>query len=950
MAAANDNNQDSVINKALQKYVDAYLQGEQSDIDEFVKQYPECEDLLRQRIQNLIKINTLFGTLVEIDESDFEDTVTGNDLVGQKVGNFEIVEKIGQGGMGVVYRARDTKLDRFVAIKSMPTEMQANSIAQTRFRREAKLLASLSHPNIAVIHEIVERDESGGFLILELVPGETLAEQIAIGPLKLQDALSIALQIAKAVSAAHEHDIVHRDLKPGNIKITPDGMVKVLDFGLAKAVGGEAMDQKSTVTEPGRVIGTPAYMSPEQTRGKSIDKRSDIWSFGCVLYEMLTGKVPFEGETVSDTLANVLQAEPDWQKLPQNTPADIRSLLSRCLKKDPRHRLRDIGDASIEINETLSLLATAPRVSASLKLRRTAMIIGAAIIIVLTAIVVRFIPKEPTLPASKEIRLVVLPFENIGSPEDDYFSDGITDEIMTRLVGIHGLSVISRQSAIQYKNREKNTIQIAKKLGVDYILGGTVQCAQATEPNRPVRIRSQLIRTSDDTHIWAQTYDNDMSQIFQVQSNVAEQVAQALNITLLEPERRALASAPTQNTEAYDYYLRGNEYYHRSRVENDFRIAIQMYEKAVELDQTFALAYARLSGVHTDIYWEYYDRSEERLIIAKKTVDKAFLLNPNLPEVRLALGQYYYHGQLNYDRALEQFAIARKVQPNNSELLGWIGYVQRRQGKFQQALANIKKAYELNPLSNVLAFDVAQTFMLLRKYHEAEHYYDCAISLRPDFPEPYSWKARLYLRWQGDARKARTVALEALQNTKAAESSYVVNLLVTLDVFDGNYQGALDRLTLQSEELRSQGNSVSNALRYARIYKYMNEKELAKKYFNDARDVLESKIQERPKDAAFRSLLGIAYAGLGHKEEAIREGKLGIELLPITKDAWSGLNRVTAMAHIYVMVGEYEEAIYQLKHLLEIPSEMSIPLLQLDPAWDPLRNHPHFKKLLEVDK
>ncbi|MFC1637245.1 protein kinase, partial [Planctomycetota bacterium] len=816
-----------------------------------------------------------------------------------------------------------------MAIKSMPAELQANSTAQTRFKREAKLLASLSHPNIAVIHDIIEQDEGAGYLILEHIPGETLAEQIAKGPLNLQDALSTALQIAKAVSAAHEHDIIHRDLKPGNIKITPDGTVKVLDFGLAKAVEGEATGQQSTVTELGRVIGTPAYMSPEQARGKSTDKRSDIWSFGCVLYEMLTGKVPFEGETVSDTLANVLQAEPNWQMLPQNTPANIRSLLRRCLKKDPRHRLRDIGDASLEINETLSLLATAPRVSASMKLRRTAMIIGAAVIIVLSIVTVWLISKIHTQASSKEIRLVVLPFENIGSPEDDYFADGITDEIMTRLVGIHRLSVISRQSAMQYENREKNTIQIAKELGVDYILGGTVQSAQATDPNRPVRIRSQLIRASDDTHVWAQTYDNDMSQIFRVQSDVAEQVAQALDITLLEPERRALASVPTKNTEAYDYYLRGNEYYHRSRVENDFRIAIQMYEKAVELDHTFALAYARLSGVHTDMYWEYYDRSEERLTMAKKAVDKAFLLNPNLPEVRLARGQYYYHGQLNYDGALEQFAIARKAQPNNGELLSWIGYVQRRQGKFQQALANIKKAFELNPLSNVLAFDVAQTFMLLRKYHEAEHYYECAISLRPDFPEPYSWKARLYLRWQGSTRKARAVAMEALKNTKAAESSYVVNLLVTLDVFDGNYQGALDRLSLQSEELRSQGDSVYNTLRCARIYRYMNKKKLAKKYFADARNVLESEIQERPEDAPLRSSLGIAYAGLGRKEDSIREGKMGIELLPVTKDAWGGLNRVTAMAYIYVMVDEHEEAIDQLKHLLEIPSEISIPFWPL---------------------
>jgi serine/threonine-protein kinase len=260
----------------------------------------------------------------------------------------------------VVYLAHDTKLDREVAIKSLPAEVMENPKARSRFQREARVLASLNHPNIATIHDELEEAEGVVHLILEYVPGQTLVERIAKKPLKLEESLSIAVQIAEAVAAAHEHDVIHRDLKPGNIKITPEGKVKVLDFGLAKAVGGEAPDQQSTVTEPGRVIGTPAYMSPEQARGKPADKRSDIWSFGCVLYEMLTGRIPFKGETISDTLANILQTEPDWRALPQSIPTSIMVLLRRCLVKDPRRRLRDIGDASIEIDETLSLPATAP--------------------------------------------------------------------------------------------------------------------------------------------------------------------------------------------------------------------------------------------------------------------------------------------------------------------------------------------------------------------------------------------------------------------------------------------------------------------------------------------------------------------------------------------------------------------------------------------------------------
>jgi len=281
----------------------------------------------------------------------FDSSVIGP---GGLIGPFRIERELGRGAVGVVYLAHDTKLDRSVAIKSLPVEVMANPKARSRFSREARLLASVNHPNIATIHEVLEEAEGVGYLVLEYVPGQTLTERIAKSKLKLQEALTIASQITEAVAAAHEHGVIHRDLKPGNIKITPEGKVKVLDFGLAKAVGGEAAEQQSTVTEPGRIIGTPAYMSPEQARGQVTDNRSDIWSFGCVLYEMLTATIPFKGETVSDTLANILQTDPDWQTLPQSIPANIRSLLRRCLEKDPQRRLQHIGDAGLEISETLT--------------------------------------------------------------------------------------------------------------------------------------------------------------------------------------------------------------------------------------------------------------------------------------------------------------------------------------------------------------------------------------------------------------------------------------------------------------------------------------------------------------------------------------------------------------------------------------------------------------------
>jgi TolB-like protein/Tfp pilus assembly protein PilF len=741
-----------------------------------------------------------------------------------------------------------------------------------------------------------------------------------------------------------------------------------LDFGLAKASVSEDKYVSNTVTQPGRVMGTPAYMSPEQARGKPADKRSDIWSFGCIMYQMLSGQLPFEGETATDTLARIIEREPNWEALSQEIPMNIRTLLRRCLEKKPQQRLRDIGDAVIEISETLNMPATAPPVttpsSTSLKpqiarkrRRRTAAIIViAAFVIVLSIIALQLVSKKEVQPSLKEIRLVVLPFDNLGFAEDEYFADGITDAITARLAGIHGLSIISRQSAIQYKKTEKDTRQIANELSVDYILEGTIQRERPSDPTSRVRIIPQLINATEDTHVWTEIYDDDMSEVFRLQSDIAEQVAQALDITLLEPERRSLASRPTENMEAYDYYLRGYDYSKRSHLESDKRIALRMYEKAVELDPKFALAYARLSDAHRLMYWFYYDRSDARLAMTKEAADKALELDPELLEARMALGMYFYHGYLDYDRASEQFAIARRSQPVNQEIFNGIGLIQRRQGKFEEALPNLKRASELDPLSHYTAWEVGITCIYLRKYREAERYYDRAISLAPDLYFAYYCKAWLYLCSEGSTEKARAILAEALRSIKSAENPSIVKLLVTLDVFDGNYQEALDRLSLETQDIDNQEYIddreyfVPNALLYARIYTYMDKKKIAKKYYDEARSILETKIEEQPEHARFHSAVGIAYAGLGRKEDALREGKRGVELLPVSKDAMRGPYRVEDLARIYVMVGEHDAAIDQLEYLLSMPGPLSIPLLQLDPAWGSLRNHPRFQKRIDTGK
>ncbi|MHC4507476.1 MAG: protein kinase domain-containing protein [Planctomycetota bacterium] len=413
MAEANGQESEGRLDAIVLQFIEARTRGEAPDIDEFVKQYAGLEEDIRRRIASFGRVDSLFDLVKRVDDSDFATEDTGCSLIGKQIAGFKIIEIIGQGGMGIVYRAQDTRLDRFVAVKTMPAHLLEDEAAQARFSREAKLLAALNHPHIAAIHDIVQIEDGVSHLILEYVPGQTLGEHVANKPVKVHEALVIAQQLAEALAAAYERGVIHRDLKPGNIKITPDGNVKILDFGIAKAFGPAHETQETAVTRAGRLVGTPAYMSPEQTRDKNVDHRSDIWSFGCVFYEMLTGHLAFEGETISDTIASVLQREPDWRQLPQDLPQNIRVLLRRCLEKDPRLRIQHIGDAAVEIRETLAAPAVAPPTTATSggmrkpAVWRRSLVIGTLFGVVLTGITL-WIVGRPALPPARPIRALVI--------------------------------------------------------------------------------------------------------------------------------------------------------------------------------------------------------------------------------------------------------------------------------------------------------------------------------------------------------------------------------------------------------------------------------------------------------------------------------------------------------------------------------------------------------------
>jgi serine/threonine protein kinase/tetratricopeptide (TPR) repeat protein len=868
-------------------------------------------------------------------------------MIGKTISHYKILEKLGEGGMGVVYKARDIKLDREVAIKFLPQHLTTDSVEKERFVHEAKAASALNHTNVTTIYEIDEF-EGQTFIVMEYCEGETLRQVIQKETLSIRKVLDIAVQICEGLTIAHEKGIVHRDIKSDNIMLTPRGQVKIMDFGLAKLKGATKLTQSRTT------LGTASYMSPEQAQREEVDHRSDIFSLGVVLYELLTGQLPFRGDHEAAVLHAIINEEPQpIARFNNQASAKLEDVVSKALAKDRKERYQHTDELLADLRrerKSLDYIKTGPPaqpVERRKPVKKKTLSLIVAGLAVLALIVVYFSLFHKKEPESGRKMLAVLPFENLGTPEQEYFASGITDEITTQLAKVSGLGVISRTSILQYKDTKKTIQQIGKELGVQYLLEGTILWDKSGVTNR-VRINPQLIRVKDGTHVWAETYDRVLDQIFALQSDIAEKVASALNITLLEAEQQYITAKPTKNIEAYKYYLQGKDYSNRHYGGRE--ASIKMYEKAVEIDPTFAIAYADLSVEHSFMYWAYYDRTDERLNKAKEAVDRALQLNPDLPEAHRALGIYYYWGSRDYDRALEQFTIAQRGQPNNSDFIAAIGYVQRRQGKFEQAVSNLKKAFELDPRSSDKAEEVAVTYRGMSNYAEAENYIDRAITLAPDWPLAYSEKAWLYILWARDTKKARKVLQDAIG---IADMSKLVSDLVRLDILDGDYLMALDRRfgpTAYADVYGSK-DTIVYFLTKAEIYGLLNQPQLELACYDSARIISGNKVQSRPSDAAFQSYLGIAYAGLGRKEEAIREGKKGMELLPVSKDAVEGPDYVRNLAQIYVMVGDYDSAIDQLEHLLSIPSlYFSISYMRIDPTWATLRNHPRFQRLLEGRK
>jgi len=637
--------------------------------------------------------------------------------------------------MGEVYRAWDTVLEREVAIKAIPAEFAREPEQLTRFEREAKLLASFNHPNIAIIHGF-EKTESGSFIILELVGGETLAQKLRRGPLPSDEAVRVGAQVAAALEAAHQRGIVHRDLKPGNVMVTASGVVKVLDFGIAKqlvpgagdAGGAEwpeglvdtmvATGQVDRLTATGALLGTIPYMSPESLRGQAPDQRSDIWSFGCLIFELLAARHPFDRGTMADTFAAILQEEPDWRLLPANTPAAVRTVVGACLRKDPAARLQDIREARLESDTPAAGVA----VRGSNLVAKLAVAAVASVLLLLLAFNVgglrdRMLTSSTAPVPSSAVpvqSLAVLPLENLsGDPQDDAFVAGVTEEITTQLAKLPGLRVTARSAAMRFAHRPIDFAEVGATLGVDAVLDGSVR-----RSGGQLRVSAHLVDVGSGMNVWADEFDREWSldNLIGMQEEIALQLAAVLDIRLTPQQRQSLATVPTADAEAYEFYLRGLSHLVVGSREEHL-VGIELLRQAVATDPDFAQARAKLATAYALMVEWGYDADPRWLVLADTEARRALALSP---ESSVALEALLVQASREADGREVRDLSKRLLQADPNSVTGefLLGYRYVRYGFLDAGAQRFRAALRLDPFFLPARMNLG-TILDLRGEHRA---------------------------------------------------------------------------------------------------------------------------------------------------------------------------------------------------------------------------------------
>jgi serine/threonine protein kinase/Tfp pilus assembly protein PilF len=902
-------------------------------------------------------LNNVYSVKVTNESAGGVAAATSREFAsGQKVfGRYTLVKVLGRGGMGIVWLARDEELERDVALKFIPDLMIRDRAVFDQLKREAKHCLELTHPHIVRIHDFIH-DERSGCISMEYIDGETLSNLRAEKEQKVFEPDEIATwtsQLCDALDYAHNHaKVIHRDLKPANLMVNQRGDLKVSDFGIARSLG----DSVSRLTmEQGR-SGTLVYMSPQQLDGERGTHLDDIYSLGASVYELLTSKPPFYSGNIDRQICErVAPSMTERRKELDIEPALVSQVwedaVAACLAKDPSRR----PQSTAEVAQRLQLAPVQPRTSRApgkSSSRKALLVSSIAALFVLSLAGVYFgalkRQAKPVLPAAAipEKSIAVLPFENRSADKANaYFADGIQDEILTRLSKIADLKVISRTSTQQYKSAPENLPEIAKQLGVAHILEGSVQ-----KSGDAVRVNVQLIKAANDSHLWADTFDRKLIDIFSVESEVAKTIADQLQAKISPTEKAAIEKVPTTDLLAFDLYQRAKNLW--AGVSNPLHAreklpeAVHLLDEAVARDPNFLLAWCLLSRVHCTFYWLGFDHSATRLDLANAAVQTALRIQQDAGEAHLALAQYYYFGFLDYGRARSELAIARGTLPNNADIFVYTGLIDRRESRWEEATRNLERALELDPRNLFTLQQLATyTYCPQRRYADAVRIYDHALTIVPGDPLTRINRAEVALDSRGN--------IEPYQST--LRSLIAENPKIAPDVDHPDY-ALCERTAAATARLLTNyprdgvatnfGVNCPHAYWEGVVARWQGDSAKAQAAFAAARNEVVKTVEKQPDFAAAISLLGMIDAGLGRKDEALRDGRRACELLPVSKDAIAGTGCAINLAQIYAWTDEKDLAIEQIAAVERVPNELSYGRLKLHPYWDSLRGDPRFEKIV----
>jgi serine/threonine protein kinase/tetratricopeptide (TPR) repeat protein len=907
-----------------------------------------------------------------------------------KSGDGKPIE-LGRGGMGVTYKATDVDLRCQVALKVINERYLNDQSVRLRFIREARAAASVRHPNVATVHHLGKSGENY-FYAMEFVEGETLQKLIErTGRLEVKLALEITTQIASGLVAVHKQHLVHRDIKPPNIMVNlqDEGapMVKIIDLGLAKGLDEPSAD--SAISFPGAFIGTAEFASPEQLTGLGADIRSDLYSVGVTLWKMLTGRTPFQGSPTD------VMAQHQHTPLPLENvkvlPQPVVVLLQMLLEKDPSRRfqspaellkvmpslLNAIDAGRCTTRQDLKTIAAGVASSSNKKemgirpvrLTRTInwrirrllwpiigfLITGGVVLFVVIlfglARQAAYAPKDSShdvIPPNKSI--AVLPFESLSENKSDaYFADGIQDEILSKLAKVSQLRVISRTSVMAYRpSGHRDLRSIASALGVANVVEGTVR----RSGNR-VRITTELVDARTDETLWSESYDRDLTDIFTIQSEIAESVASRLSARLTPEEGRDIEQKPTKDLDAFDLYLQAKELLVNSSLDRseksrlDCLGAIQRLEEATRKDTRFALAFCLMARAHDQLYADEFDNTQERRTLGDAAVQKALDLRPDIPEVNLAAALHLYVCYRDYEGARTKIALAAQELPNNPDLFMLTAYLDRRQGRWVEATAELEKAATLDPRNPETLRQLELTYRYQRRYQECERVLNRLVELEVGNPVFEAMKASLKLDAEGNSTIYRD-ALTTLLSQRNDDMD-ILSRLFNAAVFARDWASAQEILNRNSNReffFFDRWGKVPSRCLEIWLALVRGDRPTMDAGFAATREELNLKVAAHPEDHVLLSALSLVDAALGRKQEAIREARQAVEALPVSKDAIAGPLLLVNLAAVYARTDEPDLALQTLAISANTPGGVTYGELKLDPAWDPIRRENRFDQLL----